>query len=274
MASTGGLHFRDRGMGTSRARRTACPSAKRSSACCGSALGEYTSTFVDELSGTYATRTYCVQYRETSFDFVSRLMEQEGIYYFFRHENGKHSLVLADSAAAHDPFEDYAALPYRPRAHQGDQTAETITDWSVEKEIQPGLLVLGDSERSGLLHLQHPARAVVAHAGHDDAHGVLAGVAGSGAKEHIDRRAMSADQRAVLDRHAVLADSLAQQQVEGAGGHQGAARAQRVAIAGFGASAGSTIKVSMTPTSPAKSLTISQRRSLRSKPKPRTAHRR
>ena len=41
-------------------------------------------------------RQYCVQYRETHFDFVSRLLEEEGIYYYFRHEMGKHSLVLTD----------------------------------------------------------------------------------------------------------------------------------------------------------------------------------
>ncbi len=43
-------------------------------------------------------RDYCVQYRETDFNFVSRLMEQEGLYYFFKHENGKHTLVLTDDS--------------------------------------------------------------------------------------------------------------------------------------------------------------------------------
>ncbi len=53
--------------------------------------------FKDSLSGTYTAWENCVQYRETDFNFVSRLMEHEGIYYFFTHENGKHTLVLADS---------------------------------------------------------------------------------------------------------------------------------------------------------------------------------
>ncbi len=44
---------------------------------------------------------YCVQYRETDLNFVSRLMEQHGIYYFFKHEGGKHTLVLADSKSSH-----------------------------------------------------------------------------------------------------------------------------------------------------------------------------
>ncbi len=51
------------------------------------------SDFEDSLSGSYREWEYCVQYRETSFDFVSRLMEQEGIYYYFRHEKARHVLV-------------------------------------------------------------------------------------------------------------------------------------------------------------------------------------
>ena len=46
---------------------------------------------------------YCVQYRETDLNFVSRLMEQHGIYYFFKHEGDKHTLVLADSKSSHAP---------------------------------------------------------------------------------------------------------------------------------------------------------------------------
>ncbi|MDP1535189.1 MAG: type VI secretion system tip protein VgrG, partial [Rubrivivax sp.] len=53
-------------------------------------LGAYTGKVVDETSGSYSPRTYCVQYRETDFNFVSRLMEQEGIFYFFRHSEGSH----------------------------------------------------------------------------------------------------------------------------------------------------------------------------------------
>src|SRR5689334_20505415 len=57
--------------------------------------------FQESLSRTYRPWVYCVQYRETDFNFVSRLMEQEGIYYFFRHEKTKHTLMLCDSYGAH-----------------------------------------------------------------------------------------------------------------------------------------------------------------------------
>lgn len=56
-----------------------------------------------DLSGSYSPREYCVQYNESDFDFISRLCEEEGIYYFFEHENGKHTLVFADAPDKHQP---------------------------------------------------------------------------------------------------------------------------------------------------------------------------
>ncbi len=58
------------------------------------------SDFKNSLTANYEKREYCVQYRETDFQFVSRLMEEYGIFYFFEHEETKHTLVLADSASA------------------------------------------------------------------------------------------------------------------------------------------------------------------------------
>ncbi|MCG7961122.1 MAG: type VI secretion system tip protein TssI/VgrG, partial [Candidatus Thiodiazotropha taylori] len=54
------------------------------------------SDFEDKLSGSYREWEYCVQYRETDFNFISRLMEQEGIYFYFDHVDGKHTLVMCD----------------------------------------------------------------------------------------------------------------------------------------------------------------------------------
>ena len=61
------------------------------------------SQFDLRLYGEFPKREYCVQYRESDFTFVSRLMEEEGVYYFFAHEQGKHTLVLANQPAAHQP---------------------------------------------------------------------------------------------------------------------------------------------------------------------------
>jgi len=56
------------------------------------------------LSGSYSAREYCVQYNETDFGFIARLCENEGIFYFFEHANGKHTLVFADAADQHKPY--------------------------------------------------------------------------------------------------------------------------------------------------------------------------
>ena len=79
-----------------------------------------------ELTESYAPWLYCVQYRESDFNFVSRLMEDEGIYYFFKHEEGRHTMVLADSISAHTAAPDSAEIPFidpepcaiRTRTHQ------------------------------------------------------------------------------------------------------------------------------------------------------------
>ncbi|MGR4972169.1 type VI secretion system tip protein VgrG [Pseudomonas sp. LARHCG127] len=101
------------------------------------------SDFEDALSRPYREWEYCVQYRETSFDFVSRLMEQEGIYYFFRHEQGRHVLVMADAYGAHAPAPGYASVPYYPKNEQ-QRERDHIHDWHLAQEVQPGSLELND----------------------------------------------------------------------------------------------------------------------------------
>lgn len=88
-----------------------------------------------------AEREYCVQYRETAFNFVSRLMEEEGIYYFFQHEQGKHTMVLADSPSAHDPYPGFDTLDYYSGGRGGDTA---VTDWIIEKELQSGSYTVND----------------------------------------------------------------------------------------------------------------------------------
>ncbi len=95
------------------------------------------------LTETYPELEYCVQYRETDFNFVSRLMEQEGIYYFFAHENGKHTLTLADSISAHKPFPGYQEILFH-ELEKGATGREVISDWTVEKQVQPVACALND----------------------------------------------------------------------------------------------------------------------------------
>jgi len=66
------------------------------------------------LQGQYPPREYCVQYRETDLQFISRLLEEEGIYYFFEHSKQKHVVVFADSTAAYKPIPGKADVPIDP----------------------------------------------------------------------------------------------------------------------------------------------------------------
>lgn len=59
-----------------------------------------------KLTANYQPRAYCVQYRETDFNFISRLMEEEGIYYYFKHAKNTHTLVLCDAPFAHDKMSE------------------------------------------------------------------------------------------------------------------------------------------------------------------------
>ena len=108
--------------------------------------------FKDELTYTYRKRNYCVQYRETDFDFLSRLMEQEGIYYFFTHAEGRHTLVLADAYSAHSPAVGYEMLQYIDSERVVRPEQEYISRWSYACEIQSGKYEIDDYdfERPGV----------------------------------------------------------------------------------------------------------------------------
>lgn len=98
-------------------------------------LGEHQINQVDvQLGSTYQKREYCVQYRESDFDFISRLLEEEGIYYFFKHQADKHTLVLADQPAGH-PAANAGSLAWH---HQGDVlTGGNIDSWSSSSHLMP-----------------------------------------------------------------------------------------------------------------------------------------
>ena len=96
------------------------------------------------LSGTYRTWPYCAQYRETDFDFLSRLLEQEGLYYYFVHEADRHILVLADGVGSHDRAEGYEKVPYLPADRSPHATREHINRWLLRRAVQSGKCALRD----------------------------------------------------------------------------------------------------------------------------------
>jgi type VI secretion system secreted protein VgrG len=93
------------------------------------------------LTGTYPVREYVVQYRESDFAFVSRLMEEGGIYYFFKHTAASHTLVLVDDQVAHEPMPGYAEVPFYPPNTRVD---EYFDHWTSTAEVQSGGVVLDD----------------------------------------------------------------------------------------------------------------------------------
>lgn len=105
------------------------------------------SDFRLSLTQSYKTREYCVQYRESDFDFVNRLLAEEGIFYYFEHEEKKHTMVLGDSYSAFSPVKGSekqgAKIPYRL---PGDSKVELehISEWNVLHELQTGTVALDD----------------------------------------------------------------------------------------------------------------------------------
>ncbi|GAB3376506.1 type VI secretion system Vgr family protein [Azotobacter armeniacus] len=107
-------------------------------------LGEYGFAIEMRFTGSYRQWGYCVQYQETDFAFVSRLMEHEGIYYFFKHELGSHTLVLADDIGTHEPFPGYDSIPFFTADRVVTAQEECIDTYHVAEEIAPGNYVTDD----------------------------------------------------------------------------------------------------------------------------------
>ncbi len=99
--------------------------------------------FGHENRGAYLPWDYCVQYRETDFNFVARLLEYEGIHYFFKHEVDKHVLVLTDSLARHATVPGYEAVPFR-RATNDESVDEGLWSWNATRVVLPGTHATSD----------------------------------------------------------------------------------------------------------------------------------
>jgi type VI secretion system secreted protein VgrG len=93
----------------------------------------------DVKKSKHKPREYCVQYRETAFNFLSRLMEEEGIFYYFQHENGKHTMVLANHSGTHKPCPFQSNVRMRPAEGAGPWLAEdTIYHWEHHHSFRTG----------------------------------------------------------------------------------------------------------------------------------------
>ncbi|MER8695792.1 type VI secretion system tip protein VgrG [Mesorhizobium opportunistum] len=97
-----------------------------------------TAKFEKRLQGSYPSREYCVQYDESDLDFVQRLLEHEGIFYFFEHDEGKHTLVLCDAMSKLKPAPGYEKIPYNFEGQGSRRDVEYITEWIPGSSVRPG----------------------------------------------------------------------------------------------------------------------------------------
>ncbi|TIT80207.1 MAG: type VI secretion system tip protein VgrG [Mesorhizobium sp.] len=94
--------------------------------------------FEKRLQGSYPQREYCVQYDESDLDFVQRLMEHEGIFYFFEHDEGKHTLVLCDAMSKLKAAPGYEKVLYNFEGQGSRRDVEYITEWIPGSSVRPG----------------------------------------------------------------------------------------------------------------------------------------
>ncbi|MES2183309.1 MAG: type VI secretion system tip protein TssI/VgrG [Pseudomonadota bacterium] len=107
-------------------------------------LGDFSVTFDDKTTGTYTAREYCVRYDETAFDFISRLMEEEGIFYFFTFADGSHTMVLADATSAHTACASTPALKVRADALEGRVPVDEVTRFELDGRLVTKDQLIGD----------------------------------------------------------------------------------------------------------------------------------
>lgn len=109
-----------------------------------SVIAESGQTIEDKLVGTYEPLEYTVQYRETSFNFMNRLMEREGIYYYFKHADGNHTMVLADAHGSHETVTGYAEIPYYPPDKLRRRSRDHFDRWTYGDRVESGTVELND----------------------------------------------------------------------------------------------------------------------------------
>ncbi len=99
--------------------------------------------FSFRLTSTYNPREYCVQYRETNLNFISRLLEEEGIFYFFEHTEDKHLMVFGDSSLSYKPIIGNPDIPFHPIDAMVPEE-ETVHDFIFSRQIKSGKVTLKD----------------------------------------------------------------------------------------------------------------------------------
>jgi type VI secretion system secreted protein VgrG len=171
------------------------------------------------LVDSYPTYEFVVQYRESDLNFVMRTLEKDGIYFYFTHTDGHHSLVLTD--ADHLKLENYATVQYRPPDVNSEEFQETISDWRAYHSLKPGKLVTKDYnfENATAKLLSEVARPGNHPAGDLEAYDFPGGYAEQGEGDKIVKRRLDALQ-------------VARSRFEGAGNVRGFSAGQAFTLEG------------------------------------------
>ena len=117
-----------------------------------------------KLYGSYRRRVYCVQYRESDFQFVARLLEEEGIYWFFTHAENTHKLVLVDDLGALEPVEGAETLPFHALTGAAPPDVDFVSGWISSREVRTGKSVLTSYD------FERPSTALLVQQEHDRSH--------------------------------------------------------------------------------------------------------
>src|SRR5205085_475362 len=102
--------------------------------------------------GTFSQRNYCVQYRETDFAFASRLMEEEGIYYYFQHMAEGHKMIVANTPQSHMDCPSKFKISFSTDVTTDEDFISSIATWRFDYRVQSGKVTLWDS------HFQLPGK--------------------------------------------------------------------------------------------------------------------
>lgn len=102
------------------------------------------SDYTINASRTPSERVYCVQYNETDYDFICRLMEEEGLYFYSTVVGGKDHLKIVDSAGAHTPVEGEASIKFIQREEGYRRTDDHIFEWRGGETVRSGKVTLRD----------------------------------------------------------------------------------------------------------------------------------
>src|SRR5262249_51495381 len=97
-----------------------------------------------DLRGRYHPREFCVQYRESDFAFASRLMEEEGIYYYFMHDKKGHSMVVADAPQGHRETPRVKKAIFDANLG-GNRNEPRVRTWEKAQELRSGKVTLRDN---------------------------------------------------------------------------------------------------------------------------------